>query len=85
MKNDPLAELRTLLRDLFAANAAGRDFARHARAHGYVDGYMRSLEVSGVAGRASLLAIVSEERTRAAGPALQEGDRGARFHERRAS
>ena len=85
MKNDPIDELRTLLRDLFAANAAGRDFARHARAHGYVDGYMRALEVSGVAARASLLAIVSEERTRLAGPALREGDRGARFHERRAS
>ncbi len=85
MKIDPIAELRTLLRDLFAADAAGRDFARHARNHGYVDGYMRALEQTGLAGRATLLAIVSEERTRAAGPALREGDRNARFVERRDS
>ncbi len=42
-------ELRTMLRDVFVAKSAGETYARLARAHGYVDGYMRALLETGMA------------------------------------
>jgi len=70
-KADILAELRGMLRDVFAAQAAGQVHTRVARAHGYVDGFMRALLDSGIAGKKELLEIVASERERVSGPALR--------------
>jgi hypothetical protein len=44
-------------------------YARLARGHGYVDGYMRVMLESGVATKKELLELVADERLRADGPA----------------
>jgi hypothetical protein len=69
-----ISELKTMLRDMFAASAGGARGARLARAHGYVDGYMRAMLDQGVSTKAELLAVVATERERFAGPALRELD-----------
>lgn len=69
-------ELRQLLRDALAASAAGTAQPRMARAHGYVDGFMRALLSSGLATRAELLKIVASERERAGGPAVRVTEAG---------
>ena len=66
-----ISELRTMLRDMMAASASGAGGARLARAHGYVDGYMRAMLDLGVSTRADLLALVAAERERFAGPAVR--------------
>jgi hypothetical protein len=66
-----VSDLRTMLRDMFAASATGAGGARLARAHGYVDGYMRAMLDLGVATKSELLAVVAAERERFAGPALR--------------
>jgi len=71
-KAELVEELRSMLRDLFAARSEGAVYTRLARAHGYVDGYMRALLESGMATKEELLAVVAEERTRADGPATAE-------------
>jgi hypothetical protein len=68
-KDAMLDNLRTLLRDVFKLRREGTAYARLARAHGYVDGYMRVLLESGAATRAELLAVVTAERSREGGPA----------------
>jgi hypothetical protein len=68
---DVFAELRNMLRDMLAATAAGAVHGRIARAHGYVDGYMRALLDLGVASRHELLEVVASERERAGGPAIR--------------
>jgi hypothetical protein len=70
-KAEVMAELETMLRDVLVASVAGTTHARVARAHGYVDGYMRALLELGVASRDELLKLVSRERERAGGPALR--------------
>ena len=70
-KSEVLSELQTMLRDLLAAAAAGGGRARIARAHGYVDGYMRALLDLGIAGQPELLQLVAAERERASGPAVR--------------
>jgi hypothetical protein len=70
-KAEVMAELETMLRDVLVASVAGTTHARVARAHGYVDGYMRALLELGVASRDELLRLVSRERERAGGPALR--------------
>jgi hypothetical protein len=70
-KDDLLNELRTMLRDVFAAQAAGQVHARVARAHGYVDGFMRVLLDTGIAGKRELLELVAAERQAISGPALR--------------
>ena len=72
-KAEVMAELRTMLGDVFAAKAAGEEYGRLARAHGYVDGYMRALLETGVVSKEELLALVASERARASGPATREG------------
>ncbi len=72
-KSEVLRDLETMLRDVLAASEAGRPYARMARAHGYVDGFMRGLLDSGFATKDELLEIVARERTRAAGPATDTG------------
>jgi hypothetical protein len=66
-----ISDLRTMLRDMFAASATGAGGARLARAHGYVDGYMRAMLDQGVATKSELLAVVAAERERFAGPAVR--------------
>ncbi len=61
-KTEILAELRTMLRDVFNARSEGAAYARLARAHGYVDGYMRAIIESGAIPRDEVLAVVSQER-----------------------
>lgn len=55
---------------MFAAKASGEAYTRLARAHGYVDGYMRAVLDLGVLDKHELLALVNAERERASGPAL---------------
>ena len=69
MPKVPLVQtLRELLRDVFRQRGAGVPNARFARALGYADGYMQALIDAGLAEERELLAVVSEERTRADGP-----------------
>jgi len=71
-KVEMLNELQAMLRDVFSARARGVDHARLARAHGYVDGYMRALLESGLATKEELLALVSQQRHAVDGPATRE-------------
>jgi hypothetical protein len=70
-KTEVLQELRTMLRDIFTAKAAGETHGRLARAHGYVDGYMRAVMETGLATKDELLEIVATERERVSGPAIR--------------
>jgi hypothetical protein len=67
-----LAELRRMLKDVFTLRQEGSTYPRLARAHGYVDGYMRALLEGGHATKEELLRLVAEERGAAAGPATRE-------------
>lgn len=71
-KAEIVAELRTMLKDVFAARTDGAAYARLARAHGYVDGYMRAAMDAGLLSKDELLRIVAEERCVAYGPATGE-------------
>jgi hypothetical protein len=73
-KAEVMEELRAMLRDVLAASAAGAAHGRLARAHGYVDGYMRALIELGVATRGELLEIVAAEREHVSGPAVRVMD-----------
>jgi hypothetical protein len=64
-----LETLRAMLRDVFRLRMDGVAYARLARAHGYVDGYMRVLLETGIADKGELLEIVAEERNKVDGPA----------------
>ncbi|MDB4942103.1 MAG: hypothetical protein JWP97_1637 [Labilithrix sp.] len=70
-KTELLSELRTMLADVFAAKASGEAYGRLARAHGYVDGFMRVLIDLGVATKAELLDVVNAERERSSGVELR--------------
>lgn len=70
-KVEVLVELRTMLADVFAAKAAGEAYGRLARAHGYVDGYMRALLELGLVTKPELLDVVNAERERSSGPAMR--------------
>lgn len=71
-KTEMLDELKTLLRDVFAARAEGASHPRMTRAQGYVDGYMRVLLESGIASQHELLALVAEQRAAVCGPPTAE-------------
>lgn len=71
-KADLIAELQRLLHDVFVAREKGENYPRLARAHGYVDGYMRALLESGQATKQELLELVATERARVSGPATRE-------------
>jgi hypothetical protein len=73
-KNELLTELRGMLRDVFALREAGCLEGRAARAHGYVDGFMRALLDTGTATKEELLVIVGEAREHVSGPALRTLD-----------
>jgi hypothetical protein len=68
-KSEMLAELTTMLRDVLATRSDNAAYARLARAHGYVDGYMRALLESGAITRDELLSLIAQER-QAAGAAV---------------
>lgn len=70
-KAEMLETLRTMLRDVFRLRNDGVTYARLARAHGYVDGYMRALLEANVADKGELLALVAEERETVDGPAIR--------------
>jgi hypothetical protein len=71
-KSDLIAELKAMLNDVLQAKTRGESYARLARAHGYVDGYMRALLESGIATRQELLTLVADERSEVHGPATRE-------------
>jgi hypothetical protein len=71
-KAEMLDELKVMLRDVFVARTGGASYPRLARAHGYVDGYMRALLESGQATKEELLHIVAAERAAVNGPATRE-------------
>jgi hypothetical protein len=68
-KAEMLETLRVMLRDVFRLRSDGVAYARLARAHGYVDGYMRALLETRIADKNELLALVAHERTLVDGPA----------------
>lgn len=70
-KAEIITELRTMLADVFAAKASGEAYGRLARAHGYIDGYMRALLEVGFITKAELLEVVNAERERSSGPAMR--------------
>lgn len=70
-KAEMISELRSMLADVFSAKERGESYGRLARAHGYVDGYMRALLELGVASKDELLEVVNAERERSSGPAMR--------------
>jgi hypothetical protein len=64
-----LENLRGMVRDMLKLRTDGGAYAKLARAHGYVDGYMRVLLEAGIADHKSLLALVADERRKHDGPA----------------
>ena len=77
-KADMLNELKVMLYDALLAKTRGVTYPRLARAHGYVDGYMKALLDAGLATNQELLALVSEARTTVDGPAIAETTPAAR-------
>jgi hypothetical protein len=71
-KTELLNNLRTMLNDALLLRQRGGAYAKLARAHGYIDGYMRALMETGVANHAELLRVVSEERATVDGPAIRQ-------------
>jgi len=70
-KAEVISELRSMLADVFSAKERGEAYGRLARAHGYVDGYMRALLDLGFATKDELLEVVNAERERSSGPAMR--------------
>ncbi len=70
-KSEMLETLRIMLRDVFRLRQDGVAYARLARAHGYVDGYMRALLEANLVDKSELLAVVAEERAAVDGPATR--------------
>ncbi len=71
-KADMLEELKVMLYDALLAKTRGVTYPRLARAHGYVDGYMKALLDAGLATNQELLLLVGEARTTVDGPAVVE-------------
>jgi hypothetical protein len=69
-----ISDLRNMLADVFMAKERGEAYGRLARAHGYVDGYMRALLELGFTTKDELLDIVNAERERSSGPAMRPMD-----------
>jgi hypothetical protein len=71
-KTELLDNLRGMVRDMLKLRSEGGAYAKLARAHGYVDGYMRVLLESGLADQKTLLALVADERRKFDGAAVAE-------------
>lgn len=65
-KREAISKLRTCLADLFDTRHRGADGARYAKAQGYADGYMQALADMNLVDGREMLAVVNEERRRAA-------------------
>jgi hypothetical protein len=70
-KAEMLNELKRMLNDVLVAKSKGVSYQRLARAHGYVDGYMKALLDAGMATQQELLSMVAEERAAVDGPAVR--------------
>jgi hypothetical protein len=70
-KAEMLNELKRMLNDVLVAKSKGVSYQRLARAHGYVDGYMKALLDAGMATQQELLGMVAEERAAVDGPAVR--------------
>jgi hypothetical protein len=68
-KNLLVGELTRMLGDLFAEHNRGASGTRLARAHGYLDGYMRGLVDAGLLTPLELLGLVNAQRQQVNGPA----------------
>jgi hypothetical protein len=77
-KSEMLAELKTMLRDVFTARATGTPTPKLARTHGYIDGYMRGLLECDAIDNRQLLALVAEQRAIVFGPATNVTFNGER-------
>ena len=71
-KTELLQNLRGMVRDMLKLRSEGGAYAKLARAHGYVDGYMRVLLETEIAGHKELLALVADERRQFDGPSIKE-------------
>jgi len=71
-KREMLDNLRHMLREALHLRESGVAYAKLARAHGYIDGYMRVLMETGVATQPELLHLVSSVRSASSGPATAE-------------
>lgn len=71
-KTELLDNLRGMVRDMLRLRSEGGAYAKLARAHGYVDGYMRVLLETGAADSKTLLKLVADERARFEGPATTQ-------------
>jgi hypothetical protein len=71
-KTELLDNLRGMVRDMLRLRSEGGAYAKLARAHGYVDGYMRVLLETGIADTKTLLGIVADERRKFDGPSTRE-------------
>ena len=71
-KAEMLSDLTLMLKDVLVAKTKGFPYARMARAHGYVDGYMKALLDIGIATQKELLVLVADQRRAVHGPALRE-------------
>jgi hypothetical protein len=63
-KQELMATLQKLLRDVLDARFQGGAYAKLARAHGLADGYMRALLDAGLLDSKELMALVGDERQR---------------------
>jgi hypothetical protein len=70
-KKEMLDSLRAMLADVFQKRREGAPASKLARAHGYVDGFMRALLDAGVVERSELLGLVAEQRASLDGPATR--------------
>jgi len=71
-KAEMLDELRVMLNDVLVARTKGASHARVARAHGFLDGYMRALLDAGTVTQGELLELVADGRTKVHGPPVLE-------------
>ncbi len=71
-KSEMLANLRSMLTDVFRLRNLGASYANLARAQGHVDGYMRSIIDAGIASDHELLTLVADQRRIVDGPATKE-------------
>ncbi|HEY8431859.1 MAG TPA: hypothetical protein VIL20_25960 [Sandaracinaceae bacterium] len=72
-KQELLARVGELVRQVTEARFAGSAYAKLARAHGYADGYMRALLDAKLVERDELLVLVGEARQQA----LDESEKAA--------
>jgi hypothetical protein len=82
-KEELLARVSELIRQVTEARFEGTQYAKLARAHGYADGYMRALMDAELVDRDALLKVVGGARqatidTMDAQPAKAEKGSGAR-------